>query len=242
MIHNPPDAEGIVQLENLWALPGIQHGFATRCGHLEDVVPTPIARLKQIHGANVLILPQELEERSKFFETSANLRPHADGLITNCPEITIAVAVADCLPVLIADPVAGAIAAVHAGWRGLSAGVIENAIERMASGFGTKPTDCVVGIGPSIGPCCYEVGPEVLAAFNNQGYDAEAPATFAKSELPHCNLGAVASAITQQLGVLQANIANAEVCTKCNSDWLWSYRHDGDNAGRMLCGISLTHQ
>ena len=64
MIHNPPDAEGIVQLENLWALPGIQHGFATRCGHLEDVVPTPIARLKQIHGANVLILPQELEERS----------------------------------------------------------------------------------------------------------------------------------------------------------------------------------
>jgi len=242
MIHNPPDAEGIVQLENLWVLPGIRHGFATRCGHLEDVVPTPIARLKQIHGANGLILPEEPADRSEFFETSTNLLPHADGLITNCPEITIAVAVADCLPVLIADPVAGVIAAVHAGWRGLSTGVIENAIGLMASAFGTKPTDCVVGIGPSIGPCCYEVGPEVLAAFNNQGYDAEAPVPFAKSERPHCNLGSVASAITQKLGVRQPNIANAGVCTKCNSDWLWSYRRDGDNAGRMLCGISLTHQ
>jgi len=240
MIRNPPDAEGIVQLEHLWVLPGIRHGFTTRCGHLEDVVPTPIARLKQIHGTNVLVLPQEPEGRSEFFETNASLWPHADGLITNCPEITIAVAVADCLPVLIADPVARVIAAVHAGWRGLSTGVIENAIEMMASGFGTKPTDCVVGIGPSIGPCCYEVGPEVLAAFNSQGYGAEARVSIANGEQLRCNLGAVASAITQQLGVLQNNIANAEVCTKCNSDWLWSYRHDGDNAGRMLCGISLT--
>ena len=241
MIRNPPDVEGIVQLENLWMLPGIRHGFATRWGHLENVVPPSIARLKQVHGANVLILPQQLEDRFQFMETNKNLWPHADGLITNCPEVTVAVAVADCLPVLIADPVAGVVAAVHAGWRGLSSGVLENAIEMMASGFGTKPANCVVGIGPSIGPCCYEVGPEVLAAFNEQGYGAEARVPVSKNEQLHCNLGAVGSAITQKLGVPQHNVVNAGLCTKCNSDWLWSYRRDGDNAGRMLCGISLTH-
>jgi len=111
----------------------------------------------------------------------------------------------------------------------------------MASGFGTKPANCVVGIGPSIGPCCYEVGPEVLAAFNEQGYGAEARIPVSKNEQLHCNLGAVGSAITQKLGVPQHNVVNAGLCTKCNSDWLWSYRRDGDNAGRMLCGISLTH-
>ena len=95
MIRNPPDVEGIVQLENLWMLPGIRHGFATRWGHLENVVPPSIARLKQVHGANVLILPQQLEDRFQFMETNKNLWPHADGLITNCPEVTVAVAVAE---------------------------------------------------------------------------------------------------------------------------------------------------
>ncbi len=151
----------------------------------------------------------------------------------------MAVAVADCLPVLIADPHARVVAAVHAGWRGLTAGVIENAVETMASGFGAEPADLVVGIGPAIGPCCFEVGPEVLDAFNERGYGDEARVAGPQGERPYCNLSAVASAIVRRLGVPRDSVADAALCTKCNSDWLWSYRQDGDNAGRMICGISL---
>lgn len=239
MIHTLPDTEGIIQLKNLWDLPGIRHGFATRRGHLEDVVPRPVARLKQPHGVDVLILPREREGRSQFLEAKANLRPHADGLITDRPGATVAIAVADCLPVLIADPVARVVAAVHAGWRGLAGGVLENTVETMTSSFGAKPADLVVGIGPAIGPCCFEVGPEVLDAFNGQGYGTEACVPRTKGERPYCNLRAVASSISQDLGVLRENIANVGLCTKCNSDWLWSYRKDGNTSGRMLCGISL---
>lgn len=240
MIRALPDAEGILQLEILSGLPGVRHGFATRRGRLEDVVPQPVARLKQVHGAAVLTLPPEPDDRTPFLEAKVDLRPHADALITDRPATTVAVAVADCLPVLIVDPHAGVVAAVHAGWRGLAAGVIENVVETMATGFGAEPADLVVGIGPAIGPCCFEVGPEVLDAFVERGYGDEACVTGPPAERPYCNLSAVASAIVRRLGVPRENVADAALCTKCNSDWLWSYRQDGGNAGRMICGIALT--
>ena len=240
MIRALADAEGILQLEILWALPGVRHGFATRRGRLEDVVPQPIARLNQVHGIEVLTLPPEPADRTPFFEAEVDLRPPADALITDRQATTVAVAVADCLPVLIVDPHVGVVAAVHAGWRGLAAGVIENVVETMATGFGAKPANLVVGIGPAIGPCCFEVGPEVLDAFAERGYGDEARVTGPPAEHPYCDLSAVASAIVRRLGVPRDNVADAALCTKCNSDWLWSYRHDGDNAGRMICGIALT--
>ncbi len=239
MIRALPDAEGILQLEILSTLPGVRHGFATRRGRLEDVVPKPVARLKQVHGAEALTLPPDPADRTPFLEAEVDLRPHADALITDRPGATVAVAVADCLPVLIADPHARVVAAVHAGWRGLAAGVIENAVETMASGFGAEPADLVVGIGPAIGPCCFEVGPEVLDAFSERGYGDEARVPSPQDERPYCNLSAVAAAIFRRIGVPPDNVADAALCTKCNSDWLWSYRQDGDNASRMVCGISL---
>ena len=89
MIRALPDAEGILQLEILSGLPGVRHGFATRRGRLEDVVPQPVARLKQVHGAAVLTLPPEPDDRTPFLEAKVDLRPHADALITDRPATTV---------------------------------------------------------------------------------------------------------------------------------------------------------
>lgn len=239
MIRAVPDAAGVIQLGTLRALSAVRHGFASRRGRLEDVVPGPVARLQQVHGAEALTLPAEPSDRTPFLEEEIDRRPRADALVTGVPGAAVGVAVADCLPLLIADPNAGVVAAVHAGWRGLAAGVIENAVDTMVAGFGAKPVDLVVGIGPAIGACCFEVGPEVLDAFNDRGYGDQARVPGPPADRLYCNLSAVAAAIIRQLGVPPEHVTDAALCTKCNSDWLWSYRQDGDNAGRMICGIAL---
>jgi len=239
MIRALPDGQGVLQLEILHALPGVQHGFATRRARLEDTLPAPVARLHQVHGADVRRFPVDEAARRPFFEGEVDARPEADALTTNATNVSVAVAVADCLPLLIADPKARAVAAVHAGWRGLAAGVIENTVAAMAADYGSDVADLVVGIGPSIGPCCFEVGPEVIAAFVARGYEDEVRVPGPEGRRPYANLGAVAAAILARLGVAAANVADAGLCTMCNSDWLWSYRRDGEHAGRMICGIAL---
>ena len=239
MIRALPDAEGVLQLENLHAVPGVRHGFATRRGRLQDVAPAPAARLRQVHGAEVLALPQDADARNPFYRTTVEERPPADALMSDAPGATVAIAVADCLPLLFADRRARAVAAVHAGWRGLVAGVIENTVAALESQYGVAPNNLVVGIGPAIGPCCFEVGPEVIEAFALCGYEAEARVSGHPDARPYANLGAVAAAILGRLEVPDDNVAHAAVCTVCNSDWLWSYRAEGEAAGRMLCGIGL---
>jgi YfiH family protein len=232
-----PDAEGVLQLELLAAHAGIRHGFATRRGRLEEVVPAPVARLRQVHGAEVLELPADDDALAPFLRPDVEARPAADALITDRPEVGVAVAVADCMPILIAARGGAAVAAVHAGWRGLAAGVIENTVAAMEKRYGTDAADLVVGIGPAIGPCCFEVGPEVIAAFAARGYEAEVRVPQQPGARPHADLGAVAAAILRRLGVPDDSVADAALCTLCNSEWLWSYRRDGELAGRMLCGI-----
>ncbi len=238
MIRPLPDVEGVLQLENLHACDGFRHGFATRRARLADALPSPIARLRQVHGAEVHTLPSEPGARGPYLRDAVDERPPADALVSDAVGVTVAVAVADCLPVLIADPGTGACAAVHAGWRGLAAGVVENAVAALQSGHGSDPADLVVGIGPAIGPCCFEVGPEVIAAFAARGYEAEATVPGPPDTRPHANLPAVALAIVRRLGVAEQKVADAALCTMCNSDWLWSYRRDAEAAGRMLCGIA----
>jgi YfiH family protein len=239
MIRAIPDAVGIVQLDLLSGLPHVRHGFETRTGRLADVVPTPIARLHQVHGADVLLLPDGNGALEPFLRPLAADRPEADALITDRPGATVAVAVADCLPMLLADRNGRAVAAVHGGWRGLAGGVLESAIAALGEAFGTEPEDLVLGIGPAIGPCCFEVGPEVIEAFDARGYGAPAAVVEIPGARPHVNLEAVARHVALDNGVPAGSIATAGLCTKCNADWLWSYRAAGDSAGRLICGIAL---
>ena len=248
-----PTSEAVLEVAVLAAVPGIAHGFETRRGDLAEVAPKPIARVHQVHGGTVLSVPAGETERQPFLEAEPEARPEADALISDQAGVTVAVSVADCLPILIADAERRAVAAVHGGWRSLAAGIVEKTIEAMAAQLGTRAGDLFVGIGPGIGPCCFEVGTEVIETFEALGYGDPArvpdpPAALlggahaAATPKPHADLVAVARTALTGAGVREDRVDCAGLCTKCNSNWLWSYRADGDAAGRMLCGIGLVDE
>ncbi len=140
----------------------------------------------------------------------------ADALLCTEPDAAVGVHVADCLPIVVAGP--GALAMIHAGWRGLAGGVIEAAVARLREL--TDPTEAA--IGPGAGVCCYEAGPEVHAAF----------ARYKASRGPLLDLRAVAAAKLTAVGV--AHPANVDVCTICApAGELFSHRRDGSQAGRQ---------
>ncbi len=93
--------------------------------------------------------------------------PEADGVMTDEHGVALVVQVADCVPLLMADPRTGAVAAVHAGWRGTAANIAAAAVRRLQQQYGCRPEDLVAAIGPCIGACCYQVGPEVREAFTS---------------------------------------------------------------------------
>ncbi len=187
-----------------------------------------------------------------------------DALVTAVPNLLLAVETADCVPILLADVRRRIVAAVHAGWRGTLARVAEKAVGHLLMGFGTDPADVVAVIGPAIGPCCYEVGPEVVQAYLSQfagakkwfagplaervNPDGSAPFDWLKRELPgreplrsrpHLDL---LTANRHQLiagGVLRERIFSAGLCTACHPRWLFSYRRDGPRVGRLMAVIGL---
>ena len=233
--------EAVLQLDSLASLDGVAHGFESRWGELGSVTGSSAARLHQVHGSEVLTLPEDRNSWQPFRADDPQARPAADALITNQEEVTVAVSVADCLPILIADPQHRAVGAVHGGWRCLAGGIVEKTIQAMTRSFGTNPRDLVVGIGPGIRPCCFAVGSEVIDAFAAAGYADEARvATQSAATQPYCDLAAVARAQAVRGGVPDRAVADVGLCTRCNNEWFWSFRADGDAAGRMLCGIALT--
>src|SRR5262245_14319310 len=113
--------------------------------------------IKQVHGVQVAI--------ARRGRTDGWTRPEADAIVTDDPIVAIGVRVADCAPVLLFDPVNHVAGAAHAGWRGAAAGVSIAAVRAMGETFGSRPADLIAAIGPCLGRCCGEVGPDVLAAF-----------------------------------------------------------------------------
>ena len=125
--------------------------------------------LNQVHGRDVVTIRRGLDPAA--LRALQQNRPDADGLVSDAPDVALVVRAADCVPLLMADTRTGAVAAVHAGWRGTAARTAVAAIEAMAEAFGTRPGDLVVAIGPAIGPCCYEVGTDVVDAFASAGHE-----------------------------------------------------------------------
>src|SRR6185436_20167961 len=122
------------------------------------VEPARLVRVRQVHGADVVIA-----------EDVPGRRPEADIILSGDHTIAVAVQAADCIPLLLADPSTGAVAAAHAGWRGLAAAVPSAAVESLAREFGSRASDLVAAIGPAIGACCYEVGSDVRDRFEAAG-------------------------------------------------------------------------
>ena len=166
--------------------------------------------------------------------------PEADIIVSDDPEVAIGVRVADCAPVLLFDRGTGAAGAAHAGWRGAARRAAISAVRAMRQTFGTSPSDLVAAIGPCLGRCCGEVGPEVADAFRDGGADAASiekwfrPGRADRSflDLPAANRDQLIAA-----GMSPDAIFDSGLCTKTHRERLHSYRADGERAGRMLAAI-----
>lgn len=183
--------------------------------------------------------------------------PEADIAISNDSTLALVVQAADCVPLLFANPTIGAVAAAHAGWRGLASGVPIVAVEALAREFGGRPADLLVAAGPSIGACCYEVGDEVRARFEQAGFTAEQLARwFVREPRPTARNPSIAglpaaprpghwffdawSAAREQLessGVPSRQIYIAGMCTASHEETFCSYRRDGKASGRLAAAI-----
>lgn len=216
------------------------------------VEPSCLIRVHQVHGSSVLV-------RRVGDSSRADERPDADIIVSDDPSAALAVQTADCVPLLIADSRTGLVAAAHAGWRGLAARVPANAVGAMAREFGSRPSDLVAAVGPSIGACCYEVGAEARDAFTAAGFEAgQLSAWFfdrprpngANRSMPglrppranhwYFDGWAAARAQLESAGVPRAGIHVAGLCTASHPDVLCSFRRDGKGSGRLAAAITPT--
>ena len=160
-----------------------------------------------------------------------------DGRITNEPGVALCCFGADCTPVLLFDPVRRAVGAVHAGWRGTAMGIVSKAVRAMHDAYGCEPGDIRAAIGPCIGMCCFEVGPEVAQAMRDAlGADAEC-ALERRGEKYHADLKLLNRIWLARAGVSQVDISSA--CTKCDPTRFWSHRVTGDLRGSQAGIIML---
>jgi hypothetical protein len=190
-------------------------------------VPLQAVRLvSQVHGATIAHARHE----------DGPTRPTADGVVSRDPAVLLSVRVADCVPILMADPRTGAVAAVHAGWRGTAAGIAAAAVTRLADAFGSNPAHIVAALGPSIGPCCYEVGRDVQDAFRGFGHARGSLADWFLTTNGSLRLDLWAANRDQLVGagLPSTSVHAARLCTACHPDWFYSYRKEGSAAGRLL--------
>ena len=213
----------------------------------------PLATLRQFH--------------SDLIRTATTAVPEGlrgDALLTRASRVLLAVQTADCVPILLADTTRRAVAAIHAGWRGTLARIAQKTLGRMRMEFGTRPKDVVVAIGPAIGGCCYEVGPEVATAFAGQfpaaaeWFDGpferlawgEEPNPLPWLTMmppghvpppPRVQLDLRAANRWQLLnaGVPASQITVSELCTRCNAELFFSYRREGKKTGRLMAVIGI---
>ena len=199
---------------------------------LKSVGSTPdrLMRVKQVHGNVVRVL-----ERGRVPADAGAARPDGDAIVSNQPGHALAVMVADCVPILLFDPATRAAAAIHAGWRGTCARVVDAAIDAMRQTFGTDPADLIAAIGPSVGPSDYVVGDSVVAAFRDAGHpQSDIDKWFdRRQDRIHLDLWAANIHQLTNAGVDAGDISLCGLSTVSHPEIFDSYRVEGERAGRM---------
>ena len=235
----------ILNAENI----SVPHGFTTRVGgvsegHLSslnlgmhrgddpDNVMENYRRLAQAVGfaPEKLILANQthsdlvrvVTDRDCVGSLSHRDYPECDGLVTNTPGVALMVFSADCTPILLHDPVTGAVGAVHAGWRGTASGIAKNAVETMVSAFGCKTENICAAIGPNIGPCCFETDADVPEAMCSALGEAANTYIYPRGNKFYLDLKKLNSLWLRRSGVIHITISNH--CTACCPDLFWSHR------------------
>jgi YfiH family protein len=182
---------------------------------------------KHVHGTRVWIVGDETPDPPEF-----------DVLVTARAGDTLGAFAADCIPIVFVDPVARVVAAAHAGWRGTVAGVAVNAVRAMGERFGAKPEDVRVALGPSIGPCCFEVGEEVVDAFRAALPDV-AGLVVDGPKKHHIDLRVATRTLLERGGVRPEHIDDEPPCTRCDGERFFSFRRDGQEGGVHMGFVGL---
>lgn len=182
---------------------------------------------KQVHGSEVLVFAKDSRIS---LERVLNISQQGDAMVTDIPQIFLVIQLADCQSILMYDPVRQVVANVHSGWRGSINNIIDRTIKEMKKNFGCSPSDIIAGVSPSIGPCCAE--------FSN--YKNEIPQNFWKYKdgNHHFDFWSISFHQLCNAGVLPHNIFLSKLCTKCNPDQFYSYRHQAIT-GRFAAVIGL---
>jgi polyphenol oxidase len=271
----------ILEFAPLLKLPWLVHGFSTRPGGVsllesekvlnlgfmewdtrENVLENrrlfqsalgasdhQLIPLKQIHSDVIRLFPQALADPCK-----------GDASATNQPGLLLAIQTADCVPILLVDPKKRAVAAIHAGWRGTLARITQKAVGRMQYEYGSKPADLLAAIGPSIGPCCYEVSADFVTKFTAQFADAADyfdeprsgeepnPLQWLNMKPPghqpppknvHLDLRKANRSQLVAAGLLTKNIYVSDLCTACHTGLLFSHRREGPLSGRLMSAVGI---
>ncbi len=184
------------------------------------LAPAALVSPQQVHGAHVARVGREMRGR---------IVAGCDGLVTSEPGVALLLRFADCVPLVVYDPTHHAVGVAHAGWRGTVAGIAVALVRAMQTEFGSRPEGLIAGLGPAIGPCCYQVGPEVVR---------EVAAAFGAGDtlLPvqpdgsyHFDLWAANRRLMAQMGVRHIEVA--ELCTACHTDEFYSHRAEHGRTG-----------
>lgn len=214
------------------------YGVTTRaCGNMKDpaaraaaleragLAGLPAFYLRQVHGCDIL--------RLSAGSSVADQAPDGDGWITDAPGLVLCVFVADCMPLFLWEASGRAAGVFHCGWRGACAGMPRRAVEAFKRHYGIEARDLRAFVGPSIGPCCYRVGPEMREKFH--------PDSFAQREGGlFLDLGAEARRQLLATGLPVGAVSTKAPCTCCSRDEFFSFRRDKQDS-RMLAFISLSH-
>jgi len=203
------------------------------------VPPGRLVRLNQVHGHAVHVVRSGDGHGVQTAGGDQPRLPDADIVLSDDPGRALVVQVADCVPLLLADRVTGAVAAAHAGWRGTALNAAGAAVTAMAREFGTRPADLVVAHGPSIGACCYVVGEEPVTAFRDGGFDESLGRWFSLDADGRLRLD-LWTANRDQLvaaGVPAESIHLSALCTASHPEVFPSYRRDGKGTGRIAAVI-----
>lgn len=254
-------------VEGIEAAGRVAHGFSTRLGGVSqgmwdslnlgvsrgddpDHVRENYRRFLTAIGADgqVIAMSHQVHGGEVHTVTTADLRTdpydkveyEADGLMTDLPGVTLLVYSADCIPVLFYDPVRRVAAAVHAGWRGTAAGIVDNAVARMKDVYHSRPEDILAAIGPGVCSSCFETHEDVPNAMT---------AALSTCVLHHIkikengkfsvDLREINRMRLEQVGLNPDHIAVSTQCTACHLDRFWSHRRMGNERGSMAAAIQL---
>ena len=250
---------------------GFPHGFSTRiggvspapwdslnlggsCGDNPDRVsenfrrfcaaigasPDCLVKNQQVHGDKIRSVTRA--DRMAFPGEPGTAE--ADGLMTREAGVCLAAFSADCIPVLLCDPVKRAAAAVHAGWRGTALGIAARGIQRLAEAFGSRPSDILAAIGPGISVCCFETHQDVPDGLRAHMGAAADPYIhpIPSTEKYHVDLKGLNRAWLLQAGVPSEHIAVCSACTACDLTSFWSHRRQGPARGSMAALIQISKE